>query len=170
MGCRGSCTSCSSSGSRSPVASLGQRPGPGLPHSTGRCCCVGARPAPHTSSESKLHPVPAAQPSASSATVQSLAPAAWQMASASEKVLFHAHGQPASDSPHTEQPGRLFMGQDGSAVSEQQRTWPRIGARLSQCMQAQVVGCVGMRAPRAARSDRGALQLRRSSARDCARI
>ena len=56
-------------------------------------------------SRSKRHPVPAVQPATSSAAVQSLAPAAWQMASAWAKVWSRVHGQPASDAPHTEQPG-----------------------------------------------------------------
>ena len=83
---------------------------------------------PHTSLKSKRHPVPAVQPPASSAAVQSLAPAAWQMASASAKVLSRVHGQPASDSPHTEQPFRRDPQAGESLTSEQQRTWPRVGA------------------------------------------
>ena len=79
------------------------------------------RPRP-VRSPSNRHPVPAVQPSASSAAVQSLAPAAWQMASASAKVLSRVHGQPAFDAPHTEQPGRLD-GQAGEGLtSAQHRT------------------------------------------------
>ena len=60
-----------------------------------------------TSAWSNLQPVPAVQPSPISATVQSLAPAVWQMASASAKVLLRLHPhEPAADSPHTEQLGR----------------------------------------------------------------
>ena len=81
---------------------------------------------PHTSSKSNRHPVPAVQPSASSATLQSRAPTAWQMASASVKVLLCAHGQPASDSPHTEQPLRRDPQDAESLTSEQQRTWPQM--------------------------------------------
>ena len=81
---------------------------------------------PHTSSKSNRHPVPAVQPSASSATLQSRAPTAWQMASASVKVLLRAHGQPASDSPHTEQPLRRDPQYAESLTSEQQRTWPQM--------------------------------------------
>ena len=86
---------------------------------------------PHTSSKSKKHPVPAVQPSTSSAAVQSLAPAAWQMASASVKVLLCAHGQPAFDAPKTEQPLRGDPQAGESLTSEQHRTWPRVqcGAR-----------------------------------------
>ena len=81
---------------------------------------------PHTSSKSNRHPVPAVQPSASSATLQSRAPTAWQMATASVKVLLCAHGQPASDSPHTEQPLRRDPQDAESLTSEQQRTWPQM--------------------------------------------
>jgi hypothetical protein len=54
--------------------------------------------------------------------VQSLAPAARQMASASAKVLSRAHGQPAFDAPHAEQP--LGGGRQAGETwpSEQQRT------------------------------------------------
>eukprot|EP00964_Phaeocystis_antarctica_P038201 scaffold21867_cov48-Phaeocystis_antarctica.AAC.4 len=93
----------------------------------------GGEETPQTSSKSNIHPVPAVQPFTSSAVVQSLAPAAWQMASASAKVLPCAHCQPASDSPHT---GCFVWGeshrgdpQDESWTSEQHRTWPRVGAR-----------------------------------------
>ena len=82
----------------------------------------GGEETPQTSSKSNWHPVPAVQPSASSAVVQSLAPAAWQMASASANVLSRVHGQPAFDAPHTEQPGRLD-GQAGEGLtSAQHRT------------------------------------------------
>ena len=82
-----------------------------------------SRYAPQISSKSKRQPVPAVQPPCSSSAVQSLAPAALQMASASAKVLSRVHGQPAFDSPHTEQPGRGRDGQAGeSLTSEQQRT------------------------------------------------
>ena len=59
---------------------------------------------PHTSSKSKKQPVPAAQPATSSAAVQSLAPWARQMASASAKVWSRAHD--LLDAPHAEQPLR----------------------------------------------------------------
>ena len=81
-----------------------------------------SRYAPQTSSKSNRHPVPAVQPSSSSVAVQSLAPAAWQMASASAKVLSRVHGQPASDSPHTEQSGRRDPHAIESLTSEQHRT------------------------------------------------
>ena len=57
--------------------------------------------------------------------MQSLAPAAWQMASASVKVLSRAHCQSASDSPHTEQPGLRDPQAGESWTSEQQRTCGR---------------------------------------------
>ena len=82
----------------------------------------GGEGTPHTSSKSKRHPVPAVQPSASSAVVQSLAPAARQMASASAKVLSRAHGQPAFDAPHTEQPLRGDPQAGETLTSVQQRT------------------------------------------------
>ena len=84
---------------------------------------------PHTSSKSNRHPVPAVQPSASSATLQSRAPTDWQMASASVKVLLCAHGQPASDSPHTEQPLRRDPQSGESLTSEQHRTCAQMRAR-----------------------------------------
>ena len=80
-----------------------------------------------TSARSKLQPVPAVQPSPISATVQSLAPAVWQMASASAKVLsrLHPHAEPGTaDSPHTEQLDRMDS-QLGSSMSEQHRTCGR---------------------------------------------
>ena len=85
----------------------------------------GGERTPHTSSKSKLHPVPAVQPSKSSAAVQSLAPAARQMASASAKFLSRAHGQPAFDAPHTEQPFLRDPQAGESLTSEQQRTCGR---------------------------------------------
>ena len=97
-----------------------------------RCvwCRQGARKAksqmPQTKSRSEPHPVPAVQPATSSAAVQSLAPAAWQMASASAKVLSREHGQPASDSPHTEQPLRRHPQSGESLTSEQHRTCGRM--------------------------------------------
>ena len=85
--------------------------------------CEGA---PQTSSKSKRQPVPAVQRSASSAAVQSLAPTDWQMASASAKVLFHAHGQPAFDPPHTVQPGRGAAQAGEGLTSAQHRTCGRV--------------------------------------------
>ena len=81
---------------------------------------------PQTSSKSKKQPVPAVQLSKSSAAVQSLAPTDRQMASASAKVLFQAHGQPASDSPHTEQPGRRDCQAGEGLTSAQHRTCGRV--------------------------------------------
>ena len=77
---------------------------------------------PQTRCTSKSHPEPTVQPPLSSTVVQSLAPAAWQMASASAKVLSPAHCQPASDSPHTEQPFRRDPQAADSLTSEQHRT------------------------------------------------
>ena len=89
--------------------------------------CEGA---PHISSKSNRQPLPCVQLFKSSAAVQSLAPTDWQMASASAKVLFHAHGQPASDSPHTEQPGRGDPQAGEGLTSAQHRTFGRVcGAR-----------------------------------------
>ena len=102
-----------------------------------------SRYAPQTSSKSNRHPVPAVQPSSSSVAVQSLAPAAWQMASASAKVLSRVHGQPAFDSPHTEQPGRGRDGQAGeSLTSEQQRTCDRACGARSACIQHMHGACI----------------------------
>ena len=84
-----------------------------------------SRYAPQISSKSKRQPVPAVQPPCSSAAVQSLAPTDRQMASASAKVLSRVHGQPAFDSPHTEQPGRLDCQAGESLTSEQHRTCGR---------------------------------------------
>jgi hypothetical protein len=111
---------------------------------------------PQTISKSNRHPVPAVQPSASSVAVQSLAPAAWQIASASANVLSRAHAQPASDSPHTEQPLRRDCQAGESLTSEQQRTWPRVrGRRGEHAHRAytlhSTMGC--RRVPRAARPD-----------------
>ena len=89
---------------------------------------------PHTSSKSKRHPVPAVQPSTSSVAVQSLAPAAWQMASASVKVFLCAHGQPAFDAPHTEQPGRRDPHAEESLTSEQHRTLRRCSVARGEQM------------------------------------
>ena len=96
----------------------------------------GGNGTPHTSSQSKPHPMPAVQPSRSSTKVQSLAPAAWQMASASVKVLLRAHPQPALDSPHTEQPGRRDPQAGDGLTSAQQRTWPqKWWRRVGPCTQ-----------------------------------
>ena len=150
-------TSCSSSGCLlSPAASAQE---PGLPHSTGMGG-TGGEGTPHTSSKSNRHPVPAVQPSRSSEAVQSLAPTAWQMASASVKVLSRAHGQPASDAPHTEQPLRRDPQSGESLTSEQHRTWPREG-RGEHISARNVIRCVARgHAPRAARLGHGDLQPR----------
>ena len=105
--------------------------------------------------------MPAVQPSESSVAVQSLAPAAWQMAKASTKVLSRAHGQPASDSPHTKQPLRRDPQSGESFTSEQQRTWPREG-RGEHFFSAQNVirNVASGHAPRAARLGHGDLQPR----------
>ena len=110
---------------------------------------------PHTSSKSNIHPVPAVQPPASSAAVQSLAPAARQMASAWAKVWLRVHGQPAFDAPHTEQPGFGDPQAGESLTLEQHRTWPRVGGRGERTHREHmhVMGWVACkRAPRAARS------------------
>ena len=79
-------------------------------------------------------PQPAFSPqlSPSSVTVQSLAPAVWQMVSASVKVarlLQNLKGPAAClylEATHTEQPGGFCSsGQPGSRVSEQHLTWSR---------------------------------------------
>ena len=104
-----------------------------------------------TSVLSNPQPVPTVQPSSSSATVQSLASAVWQMVSASAKVLpaLHSH-EPASDSPHTEQPSFLEAIQFGGLVSEQHRTWSR-AAGHAQHRHKRAMGCVAS-APHTARS------------------
>ena len=81
---------------------------------------------PQIRSKSKPQPLPCVQPAASSAAVQSLAPAPSQMALASAKVLPREHGQPASDSPHTEQPGRRDPQAGEGLTSTQHRTCGRV--------------------------------------------
>ena len=72
----------------------------------------GGKGTAQTNCQSNPQPVPAVQPSTSSSVVQSLAFAAWQMASASAKVLFFEQCQfePSSDPPQTEQPAFLVQG------------------------------------------------------------
>ena len=77
--------------------------------------------------------------------VQSLAPAVWQMVSASAKVLsrLHFHGATA-DSPHTEQPfTRAFHLGSWMSVVVHGRivTGPRVGATTEQRRAEAVVDC-----------------------------
>ena len=66
----------------------------------------------------------------------------WQMASASTKVLSRVHRQPASDSPHTEQPLRGEPQAGESLTSEQHRTFGREKGRgVRVCIEhARVMG------------------------------
>ena len=77
-----------------------------------------------TSSRLKLQPVPVVQPPSSSSTVQSLAPAASQMASAWAKVWLLLQ---STEPPHTEQPAFFFQVLDEGWVSEQHRTCAATG-------------------------------------------
>ena len=73
------------------------------------------------SSSKPAQPVAAVQPRSSSATVQSLAPAPSQMASAWAKVWSCLQRKASSDPPHTEQ-SAFFNQVEESWVSEQHRT------------------------------------------------
>ena len=107
---------------RSPVPSAPRRSWRTLGHLDTSSGGSGGEGTPQTRSRSNPQPVTAVQPPSSSSTVQSLAPAASQMASAWAKVWSRLQRKFSSEPPHTEQPAFFFQVEVGGGVSEQHRT------------------------------------------------